>query len=163
MGGAVIPPGLLFGLGLLSTDGWVQIVPKCPPPEKYMLMNIPKSFASNMLPPQQATVIPCFPRRSSKNCSQVWPRFLWRLYFALGPSACEILCVPFKNGVSVSPFPVALLCTSPTGLHARCSRGSFSQCQIPRHGDFMGSQNSHSCRWISAIQSLSSLWGFSPG
>ena len=33
-GGAVIPPGLLFGLGLLSAGGWGQIVPKWPPPEK---------------------------------------------------------------------------------------------------------------------------------
>ena len=27
-GGAVVPPGLLFVLGLLSTDGWGQIFPK---------------------------------------------------------------------------------------------------------------------------------------
>ena len=32
--GAVIPPGLLFGLELLSDDGWGQIFPKWPPPEK---------------------------------------------------------------------------------------------------------------------------------
>ena len=40
-------------------------------------MNIPESFASNPLAPQQARVTSCFPRRSSKICSQVWPRFLW--------------------------------------------------------------------------------------
>ena len=55
MGGALIPQGLLFGLGLLSTDGWGQIFPKWPPPEKYMLMNIPETFASNAVPLQQAT------------------------------------------------------------------------------------------------------------
>ena len=71
MGGAVIPPGLLFGLVLLSADGWVQIFPKCPPLEEHMLVNIPKSFVSIVLRPQQATVTPCFPRRSFKNCSQV--------------------------------------------------------------------------------------------
>ena len=32
----------------------------------------------------------------------------------LGPSAHESLCVPFKNGVSISPGPVELLHTSPT-------------------------------------------------
>ena len=63
----VIPPGLLFGLVLLSTDGCGQIFPKWPPPDKHMLMIIPKSFASNVLLLQQATVTPCFPRRSSKN------------------------------------------------------------------------------------------------
>ena len=98
-------------------------------------MNIPESFASSVLPPQRATFTPCFPRRSSKNCSHVWPRFLWSLCFALGPSACESLYVLFKNWVSVSPSPVELLHTSPTGFNARCSRGSFSQCQMPRRGD----------------------------
>ena len=58
MGGAVIPPGLLFGLGLFSADGWGQIFPKWPPPEKHMLMNIPESSSSNVLPLQQATVTP---------------------------------------------------------------------------------------------------------
>ena len=113
------------------TDGWGQIFPKWPPPEEHTLMNIPKSFASNILSPQQARVTPCFPRRSSKNCSQVPPRFLWSLCFALGPSACESLCVPFKNVVSISPSPVELLCTSPTGLQCQMLWGSFSLCQIP--------------------------------
>ena len=61
MGGAVIPPGLLFALGLLSADGWGQIFPKWPPPEKGTLLHIPKSFAYNVLPPQQATFTPVFP------------------------------------------------------------------------------------------------------
>ena len=52
IGGAVIPPGLLFGLGLLSADGWGQIFPQWPPPEKHMLMNIAENFASNVLPLQ---------------------------------------------------------------------------------------------------------------
>jgi len=56
MGGSVIPPGLLFGLGLLSADGWGQSFPKWPPPEKQALRNISESFASNTLPLQWATV-----------------------------------------------------------------------------------------------------------
>ena len=56
MGGAVIPSGLLFGLGYLSTDGWGQIFPKWPPLEEHRRMNIPEIFASNVLTPQQATV-----------------------------------------------------------------------------------------------------------
>jgi len=71
MAGTVIPPGLLFGLGLLSADEWGQIFSKQPPPKKCMLINIPKSFASNVLLPQKAIVTLCFPRRSSKNFSQV--------------------------------------------------------------------------------------------
>ena len=57
----MILSGLLFGLGILSVDGWGQIFPKWPPPEKGTLMNISKSFASNVLPPQHATLIPVFP------------------------------------------------------------------------------------------------------
>ena len=82
-------------------------------------MNIPESFASNVLPPQQATVTPSFPRRSSKNCSKVWPRLLWSLCFALGHSAHESLCAPLKNGVSIFPSSVELLHTSPTDLQHR--------------------------------------------
>ena len=98
MGRPVIPPGLWSVLWLLSTDGQGQIFPKWPALEEHTLMNIPKSFASNVLSPQQVIVTPYFPRRSSKNCSQIWPRFLWSLCFALEPSAHESLCVPFKNG-----------------------------------------------------------------
>ena len=83
MGRAVIPPGLLFGLGLLSADRWGQIFPKWPPPEKGMLMNIPKSFASNVLPPQQATFTPAFPKcppRTTARCdpdSHRYPALPW--------------------------------------------------------------------------------------
>ena len=60
---SVIPPGLLFALGLLSgwltggarfsQSGYLQ--------RKALLLNIPESFASNVLPSQQATFTPVFP------------------------------------------------------------------------------------------------------
>ena len=116
MGGAMIPPGLFLAPGLLKADGWCQIFPKWLPPEKYMLRKIPESFASNVLPHNQPLSPPCFPRRSSKNCSQDQPRLLWSLCFALGLSAHENLCASFKDGVSVSPSPMELLHASHTGL-----------------------------------------------
>ena len=119
MGGAVIPPGLFFGLGLLRADGWGQIFPKWPPPEKHTLMNIPKGFDSNALPLQQTTFTLVFPGDPPRTASQVQPRFPWCLCFALGPSAREILCAPFKNGVSISPSPMELLCASSTGLQCQ--------------------------------------------
>jgi len=112
---AVIPPGLLFVLGFLSTDGWGQIFPKWSPPEKGMLMNIPKSFASNVLPSQQATFTTVFPRCPPRTAVRFDPDSYGDC-FALGPSARESLCAPFKNGVSASPSPMELLLTSPTGL-----------------------------------------------
>ena len=156
MSGAVIPPTLLFGLGLFSPNGWGQIFPKWPPLEEQILMIIPGS-------PQWATVTPCFPKRSFKNCSQVWPWFLWSLCFALGPSAHESLCVPFKNAVSISPSPVELLCASPTGFQCQVLWGPPSpNARSPGMGTWRGAQNSHSCRWVSVIQLLSSLWASHP-
>ena len=78
-----------------------------------MLMIFPETFDSNVLSPQWATVTPSFPRRSSKNCRQDWPKFQWNVCSTLGPSAHEILCTPFKSGVFVFPIPMELLHTSP--------------------------------------------------
>lgn len=123
MSGTVIPPGLLFGLVLLSTDEWGQIFPKWPLLEEQIQMIIPATFASNVLTPQWATVTPCFSRRSSKNCSQVWPIFPWSLCFALQPSAHESLCAPFKKWSSFHPSPMELLRTSPIGLQWQMLQG----------------------------------------
>ena len=60
------PSGLLLGLGLLHPHGWSQVFPKWPPLGQFMLMTIPETFASMILPPQWATATHCFPRRSSK-------------------------------------------------------------------------------------------------
>ena len=38
---------------------------------------------------------------------------------ALGSRACEILYVPFKSEVSISPSPMELSEISPTGLHSQ--------------------------------------------
>ena len=55
-------------------------------------MIFPETFASNVILLKQATVTLSFPRRSSKNCSQVWTRFLCSLCFALRPSVHKSLC-----------------------------------------------------------------------
>ena len=69
----MIPSGLLFGLGLLSANGWGRTFLKWPPLEELMLIIIPETFASNVLPPQQATVTLCFLRRSSKTAVRSSP------------------------------------------------------------------------------------------
>ena len=55
MGGAVIQPGLLFGLGLLSADGWGKIFPKWPSIEEhcwllFLRLLLPMSFPHNNPP-----------------------------------------------------------------------------------------------------------------
>ena len=115
-----------------SADGWGQIFPKWPLLEEHTLKNIPQSIAFNVLPPQWAIVTSYFPRRTSKNCCQVQHRFLWSLCFTLGPSAHESLYVPFKNGVSISPSSMELLCTSPTGLQCQMFWGLFLPIPDPQ-------------------------------
>ena len=56
---------------------------------------------------------------------------------SLGPAACEILCVPFKSEVSISPSPLGLQKERPAGLQSQCSGGSSSQCKTPRLGSLM--------------------------
>ena len=111
--------------------GW-DLFPKWPPQRNshwwlFLRLLPPMSFPHNE--PQSP---PCFPRRSSNNCRQVWPRFLWSLCFALGPCAHESLCVSVKSRVSVFLSPIGFLSTTQLALKAKCSKGSSSQCQIPR-------------------------------
>ena len=86
---------------------------------KALLLNIPESFAFNVLPSQQAMFTPVFPGCPPRTAVRFDPDFLWRPHFALGSTARESLCAPFKNGVSISPSPMELLHTSPTGLQCQ--------------------------------------------
>jgi len=141
MDGAVIPPRLLFAMGLLSANGWGQIFPKWPPPEECMLMDIPKSFASNALPPQEATFTPTFPGGPPRTAVRFDPDSYGD--FALPWDRVHLKVCVCLLGMG-SPFPSVLWssCTQAAlSFNASCSGGSFSQCQISRHGDLTwGSQ-----------------------
>ena len=154
----MIPPALLFGLGLLSADMWGQIFPKWPAPKKGMLMNITQSFASNALPPQQATVTPVFPGDPPRTAVRSDPG-------SYGASILPWDPVHMKASVCLlrmwSPFPPVLWCScaqASLAFNVRCSSSSFSQSQIPRHGDLMwGSELS--LLWVSLCGTVtSSLW-----
>ena len=54
---------------------------------------------------------------------------------ALGLGVCEILCVPFKSGVSISHSLLALLKVSPTGLQSQTFWGLVFSVQDPRAGE----------------------------
>ena len=118
------------------TDGWGQIFPKWPPPEKGTATEYSRELCFQCPSLTTSHIHPCFPRMSSKNCSQVRPRFLWRPRSALGPSAHESPCAPFKNGVSISPSPMELLCTSPTGLQCQMLQGLFLPVPDPHTWEF---------------------------
>ena len=130
-GRGVIPPGLLFALLLLSYDGWGQIFPTRPPPEKGTLLNIPARFASNVLPPRQATFTPVFSGCPPRTVIRFDPDSYGDFSFPWDPVHMKVCVHPLRMG---SPFPPVLWSFCKQALlafNARCYGGSFSQCQIP--------------------------------
>ena len=80
MSGVVVLPSLLFGLGLLSPNGWGQIFPKWPPPEQITLMIIPDIFASKMFfSHNEPQLPPVFPGDSQVGLTHILmkPLLLW--------------------------------------------------------------------------------------
>ena len=142
MDGAVISPGLLFGLGLFTADGWGQIFPKWPPPEKHTLMNIPERSASNVLPPLKATITPVFPGDPLRNSVKSNADFY-------GASALAWDLVHVKVCVHLSrmesPFPPDPLspCTqSPLAFNVIAPGVLSSSAKSPGVGTWHGAQNS---------------------
>ena len=137
MGGAVIPPGLLFGLGLFSADRSVQIFPKWSPPEKGMLLTISKSFASNVLPPQQDTFTPVFPGGPPRTAVRFDPDSYGDFVFPWDPVHVKVCVRLLRMASPFPPVPWSSCAQAPLAFNARCSGGSFSQCQIPTCGSLM--------------------------
>lgn len=140
-GGAVIPSGLLFALGLLSADLVGPYFPKMATSGERQLLNIPESFAFNVLPSQQATFTPVFPGCLPRTAVRFDPDSYG--YFALlwDPVHVKVRVHLLRMG---SPFPSVLWSScaqAPLAFNARYSRGSFSQCWIPtREGLMWGSE-----------------------
>ena len=99
-------------------------------------MNIPKSFAFNVLPSQQATFTPVFPGCPSRTVARFNPDPHGDFALPWDPVQVKVLCVPFQNGVSISPSPVELLCTSPIGLQCQMLQGLFLPVPDPHMGEF---------------------------
>ena len=87
-------------------------------PGVFTQLNVPKYFCHQCLYPQGELqpLSPTSSEDSARPASRSGPSFHHIMAFALGPGACEILCVPFRSEVSVSPNPVWLLQLSPAGL-----------------------------------------------
>ena len=144
----MIPPGLLFALGLLSTDGWGQIFPKWPPPEKGKLLNIPESFASNVLPSQQATFTPVFPGCPPRTAVSFDPdsygdfALPWGFSVLMGGDRLSqngplqrkalLLNIPKSFASNVLPSQQALF----TSVFPGCPPGTAVRFDPDSHGDF---------------------------
>ena len=138
MGGVVIPRGLLFGLGLLSPGGWGQIFPNWPSLREahsddyswYLCLQCssPTRSHSHSLFSQEIPQGPQF------DLTQI---LMESLLFSGTQCTLKPVCTFQGWGLNFPPV-LWISCTqAPLALNTKCSRGSFSQCQIPRYGDLM--------------------------
>ena len=129
----MIPPGLFFALRLLRvTDGWGQFFPKRPPPEKGMLLNIPESFASSVLPSQQAAFTPVFPGCPPRTAVRFDPDSYGDLALPWDPVHVKV-CVCLLRMRSLFPPVLWSSCAqAPLAFNARCS-GALSPCARSPH------------------------------
>ena len=123
-GGAVIPPGLLFALGLLSTERWGQIFPKWPPPEEGTAAEYSRELCFQCPFLTTSHISPLFSQDVLQELQSGLTQIPMETLLCPG-SAHESPCVPCKNGVSISPSPMELLRTSPTGLQCQMLQGLF--------------------------------------
>ena len=123
--------GLLFGLGLLSPDGWGQIFQKWSPLEEHTLMIIPETFASKVLSLQRVSH-PLFSQEILQELQTGLIRITLESLLCSGTLAHESLCAAFKSGVSISPIPLELLYASPTGLQCQMFWGLLVPMPDPK-------------------------------
>ena len=129
---------------------------------KVWLLNIPESFAFNVLPSQQATSTPVFPGCPPRTSDRSDPDSYGDLALPWNSVHVKVCVRLLRMGVSISPSPMELLRTSPTGLQCQMLQGLFLLVPDPHVGVWCGDQNSHSYRWVSVNQLVSSLWSFPP-
>ena len=86
----------------------------------HVVEGTPKNGCRQCLCPQgELQLLPASLEDSPRSAGRSNPGFYQMTAFALGPGACEILCVPFKNEVSLSPSPLGLLKVNLTGLQSK--------------------------------------------
>ena len=123
----MIPPGLLFALGVL----------KMAPSRERQLLNIPRSFASSVLPSQQATFTPVFRGCPPRTAVRFDPDSYEDFALPWDPVHMKFCVHLLRMGSPFPPVPWSSCTQAPLAFNARCSRGSFSQCQIPTRESLM--------------------------
>ena len=107
-------------------------------------------FASS----QQATFTPVFPGCPPRTAVRFDPDSYGDFALPWDPVHVKVCVCLLRMG---SPFPPVLWSScsqAPLAFNARCSRGSFSQCQIPAHEGLMwGSELS--LLWVSLCEPVS--------
>ena len=116
-------------------------MPKIATSRERQLLNIPESFAFNVLPSQQATFTPVFPGCPLRTAVKFDPDSYGDLALPWDPVRVKVCVRLLRMGCPFPPVPWSSCTQAPLAFNARCSRGSFSQCQIPAHeGLMLGSE-----------------------
>ena len=127
--------GLLLAPGLLSADLWVgPDFPKMATSRERQLLNIPESFASNVLPSQQATFTPVFPGCPPRTAVRFDPDSYGDLALPWDPVHVKVCVHLLRMG---SPFPPVLWSScaqAPLAFNARCSRALSPCARSPQVG-----------------------------
>ena len=147
MGGAAIPPGLLFSLEFLRTGRWARFFQNGHLQRNtcwwlFLTPLPPMSFPHNETQSHPVSL------RFSKNCRQVWPRFLWSLWFTWDPVHMKA-CVCLSRMGSLFPQSYGAPVPKPHCPSMPNVLGAASNARSPDMGTWCGAQNSHSCRWFS--------------
>ena len=125
----MIPLGLLFALGLLSSwlMGGARVSQNGHLQRKALLLNIPKNFVFNVLP-SQATFTPVFPGCPPRTAVRFDLGSYGDLTLPWDPVHVKVCVRLLRMG---SPFPPVLR-TSPTGLQCQMLQGLFLPVPDPR-------------------------------
>ena len=98
-------------------------------------MIIPETFASSVLPHNEPQSFPVFLGDPPRTAVRSDPYSYEVSALPWDPVHTKVFVCLSRMG---SPFPPWSSCArAPLALSAKCSGGSFFQCQIPRHGDLM--------------------------
>ena len=95
-------------------------------------MSSPKWLPPASILQGESLMLPTSPEGSPRSASGSDPGSFQITASVLGLRVCEILCVPCKNGISVSYSPLAILKTSPIGVQIQVFWGLYSQCKTPK-------------------------------
>ena len=123
------PAGCSAGPGLSAKD------PRCLPPawvHSPLDGHSPLCPAPALWPQREPQLPPASPGDPPRPAGRSGPGSYGVTAFALGPGACDTLCVPSESGVSVSPSPVQFLRSSPAGLRSQMLWGLLPWCRTLR-------------------------------
>ena len=89
--------------------------------KKGMLMNIPKSFTSNVLPLQQATFTPVFPGCPPRTAVSFDPDSYGDLALPWDPVEVKFCVCLLRMGSPFPPVPWSSYAQAPLAFNARCT------------------------------------------